>query len=66
MTRRKTIDLTPSWQCILPSILMVLENATTEEAKENMRLELRRMAEAADRWNDMQRSERSIKKDLGL
>lgn len=58
MTRRKTIDLTPTWAAILPTILVVLENATTEDAKESMRLELRRMAEAADRWNAYSRKPR--------
>lgn len=63
MTRRKTIALTPTWQGILPSILAVLEHAQTEDAKENMRMELRRMAEAADNWNN---HVRSGKRELGL
>ncbi|NJL71046.1 MAG: hypothetical protein HC888_05235 [Candidatus Competibacteraceae bacterium] len=64
MTRR-TIDLTPTWAAILPSILAVLEHAQTEEARDNMKAELRRMADAADRWNEHVRREARVKKELG-
>lgn len=45
------IDVTPTWTGILPSIRAVIENATTDEAKEAMWAELARMAQAADKWN---------------
>lgn len=45
-----TIDLTPTWQGVLPILLAALENGT-DEGNKIAREELRRMAEAADRFN---------------
>lgn len=47
----RTIDVTPTWSALLPTIRLILENAGTEEARENMWGELARMALAADKWN---------------
>lgn len=44
------IDLTPTWEQILPALLAVLENGT-DEGRKTVKEELRRMAQAADRWN---------------
>lgn len=49
MTRR--INLTPTWVSLLPMMLLVLEQGETEAAKQAMRDELLRMAQAADKWN---------------
>jgi hypothetical protein len=52
----KTINLTPSWESILPLMLVCIEN---KELRQSSRVELheefRRMAEAADKYNEMQR-----------
>jgi hypothetical protein len=53
------IDMTPSWVEILPTWLMMFEQAVEGNCsnpaliKDNARKELRRMAEAADRWNKL-------------
>jgi hypothetical protein len=44
------IDLTPTWEQILPALLAILENGSAE-GKKIARDELRRMAQAADQWN---------------
>lgn len=56
----KTIDLTPTWSAILPAFLAVLENGT-EKGKEAAREELKRMAQAADQFNELVK-ERSSEK----
>lgn len=43
----KTIDLTPSWQEILPALLLLLERGSTESQR-HAKSELRRMAALAD------------------
>lgn len=43
----KTIDMTPTWQSLLPVMLAVIENGSFE-AKEDIRSQLNRMAKAAD------------------
>jgi len=43
----KTIDMTPTWQSLLPAMLAVLENGSFD-AKRDIRSELNRMAKAAD------------------
>lgn len=48
--RAGTIDLTPTWTGVLPIIIYALENGT-EEGKRMAKLELKTMAEAADRYN---------------
>jgi hypothetical protein len=46
---RETIDITPTWQGILPAILMVLDNGS-DAGKNIARDELKRMATLADRY----------------
>lgn len=46
----RTIDMTPTWEGILPVILYGLENGPAHN-RDNLKEELRRMAEAADKWN---------------
>lgn len=43
----KTIDMTPTWESLLPAMLAVLENGSFD-AKRDIRSELNRMAKAAD------------------
>lgn len=43
----KTIDMTPTWESLLPAMLAVLENGSFD-AKRDIRSELSRMAKAAD------------------
>ena len=53
------IDLTPTWKQILPTWLMMYGQAVTGDCsnpdliKENATTELKRMAEAADNFNDL-------------
>ena len=44
----KTIDLTPTWEQILPTLLVIHADAETAKARETARTELRRMARLAD------------------
>lgn len=51
------IDLTPTWESILPTWLMLYRQAVLGDCtnptliRENAEAELLRMAQAADRWN---------------
>lgn len=47
----KSIDMTPTWQGVLPVLLAGLEDGTAE-GKRLARIELKRMAEAADSAKD--------------
>lgn len=47
---RTTIDVTPTWAGLLPVLLAIIQDGTSE-GQRNAREELRRMAQAADRWN---------------
>jgi hypothetical protein len=51
----QTIDCTPTWSGILPALLIVLEDGT-EEGKKLARIELKRMAEIADKYVEHQKS----------
>ncbi len=46
----ETIDMTPTWNAILPILFAALEEGTAK-GKAAARDELRRMATCADRWN---------------
>lgn len=47
----KTIDITPTWRGILPSLLAVLQNEDARfESREVVLAELERMAKYADEW----------------
>lgn len=52
---QKTIEATPTWAAVLPILLMGLEG--DEVARKAAHSELRRMAEAADKWNAAQQQE---------
>jgi hypothetical protein len=56
----RTIDMTPTWTEILGIYLAVLQDGN-EQGRSIARLEMRRMAEAADKWNSHARSIQSNK-----
>lgn len=45
----KTIDMTPTWESLVPVLLYLVRNSRT--AKADIEQELFRMAQAADKWN---------------
>lgn len=45
--KMKTLNLTPTWESILPALLAVIENGSYKSRKEAM-AELKRMAQIAD------------------
>lgn len=47
-----TIDLTPTWAGILPALIAVIRDGTPEGQRLALE-ELRRMADAADRFNQL-------------
>lgn len=53
------IDLTPTWEAILPTWLMMYERAILGQCDDNdlvranAEKEFKRMAEAADKWNEV-------------
>lgn len=49
-----TIDLTPTWEGILPTILVLLENGNAK-GRADAKAELVRMAKLADAYNASQR-----------
>lgn len=54
MKKIKTIDVTPSWAGILPALLELAKGDVRRQAESvNVaRIELFRMAKAADQWNE--------------
>jgi hypothetical protein len=46
-----TIDMTPTWQNLLPAMLVVLKQGKNKQSVELIQQELARMAKAADLWN---------------
>lgn len=65
----ETLDLTPKWSEILPALLAVSQDGTIH-GKNAAAHEMRRMAQAADKWNDcaadMVRTLEFILSDLNL
>ena len=47
----ETVDATPTWEAMVPVLIYIIHNAQTREGLKNVEPELRRMAQAADRWN---------------
>lgn len=47
----KTINLTPKWTHLLEILILILQEGT-DEGKKVAASELRRMAKAADLWNE--------------
>lgn len=56
----KTIDCTPTWESLLPVLLDVYGNLSAKtrlkedqkESLDNIKKELTKMAQAADKWNE--------------
>lgn len=48
----ETIDVTPTWSGLLPTLLVLLQDAN-EEGKKTTKKELQRMANAADNFNEL-------------
>lgn len=48
----RTINITPTWSALLPVLLLAAREATTAEARRTAEEELKRMAKAADNWNE--------------
>lgn len=46
------LDITPTWMEILPELLQGLKVTLDTKGKEGLYLELKRMASAADKWNE--------------
>lgn len=51
----ETIDLTPTWAAVLPVLLAAIENGT-DEGRRMAREELARMAQAADKYNELSKA----------
>lgn len=47
----KTIDLTPTWEGLVPVLLQIAQHATSLTARQDIQAELVKMARAADKWN---------------
>lgn len=45
------IDVTPTWESILPTMRLIIEHHENEDSREAMWKDLANMARAADRWN---------------
>jgi len=46
----KYIDVTPTWEGILPTLLVIYRDGTTVEARQTAMKELERMAKLADAY----------------
>lgn len=57
MTKTKTIDLTPTWQGILPSLIALL-NSDSLKSRQVAESELRRMAGLADGYVQLSKENR--------
>jgi hypothetical protein len=47
----KTIDMTPTWEGLVPALIHILQHSESESSKRNIADELTKMARAADLWN---------------
>lgn len=47
-----TIDITPTWEGLLPALLAVIRGSENVEAIKNVEAEFRKMARAADLYNE--------------
>ena len=53
----KTIKMTPTWKQIIPLMLLCWENdELSVDSRTELRIEFDRLAEAADKWNEMQKA----------
>ena len=47
----QTLDMTPTWESLVPALLLILRSSKQADAQHMIKQELVRMAQAADRWN---------------
>jgi hypothetical protein len=47
----KTIDLTPTWESLVPVMVHILQHSESDTAKRDITAEIKSMAKAADMWN---------------
>ena len=47
----KTIDLTPTWESLVPVLVHILQHSESDTAKRDITAEIKSMAKAADMWN---------------
>ena len=47
----KTIDVTPTWESLVPVLMHILRYSESVTARKDIQEELTKMAQAADRWN---------------
>ena len=47
----KTIDLTPTWESLVPVLLHIAQHSESVTARQDILTELTNMARAADKWN---------------
>ena len=48
----QTIDLTPTWEGLVPVLAHILQNSESPSVRKNITEELLKMARAADLWNE--------------
>lgn len=51
MSKTETIDMTPTWEGLLPLFLLTVVNKGAVFMEDDAVVELRKMARAADKWN---------------
>lgn len=59
----ETIEITPTWSAVLPILLAAIENGT-DHGRRMAREELARMAQAADKYNEVRHVLREAHKVL--
>jgi hypothetical protein len=50
-TPAMTIDITPRWSALVPMLSLVLQQTDSAQTRQEITLELTKMAMAADHWN---------------
>lgn len=58
MNEKKTIDVTPKWEGLLPALLILWSTGLTAKTRQDAKEELKNMARAADRYNELQKNRR--------
>ena len=51
MSKTQTVDMTPTWEGLLPLFLLAVVNKGAVFMEDEACVELRKMARAADLWN---------------
>ena len=48
----EVIDCTPTWEQILPAMLLIMRDSTSKKDKLAVIDDFKKMAQAADKWNE--------------